>query len=98
MAWVAQLPKLEALNLNYTPVTDAGIAQLSKNTAFVELRLDRTDLTDKSLSWLTAQKNLKYLDLYHTQLSEQGFNSVKKALPNAEINWSLDAARARRRT
>ena len=83
MAWVAQLPKLEALNLNYTPVTDAGIAQLSKNTAFSELKLDRTDLTDKSLSWLTAQKNLKYLDLYHTQLSEQGFKSVKKALPNA---------------
>jgi hypothetical protein len=64
----------------------------------VELKLDRTDLTDKSLSWLMAQKNLKYLDLYHTQLSEQGFNSVKKALPNANINWSLDAARARRRT
>ena len=98
MAWVAQLPKLEALNLNYTPVTDAGIAQLSKNAGFVDLRLDRTDVTDKSLSWLSAQKNLKYLDLYHTQLSEQGFNSVKKALPNAEINWSLDAVRARRRT
>ena len=63
-----------------------------------DLRLDRTDLTDKSLSWLSAQKNLKDLDLYHTQLSEQGFNSVKKALPKAEINWSLDAARARRRT
>ena len=98
MAWVAQLPKLEALNLNYTPVSDAGIALLSKNTAFSELKLDRTDLTDKSLSWLTGQKNLKYLDLYHTQLSEQGFNSVKKALPKAQINWSLDAARARRRT
>ena len=98
MAWVAQLPKLEALNLNYTTVSDAGVALLSKNTGFLELKLDRTDLTDKSLSWLSSQKNLKYLDLYHTQLSEQGFNTVKKALPNAEINWSLDAARARRRT
>ena len=98
MAWIAQLPRLEALNLNYTAVGDAGIALLSTNTAFSELKLDRTDLTDKSLSWLTGQKNLKYLDLYHTQLSEQGFNSIKKALPNARINWSLDAARARRRT
>ena len=98
MAWVAQLPRLEALNLNYTTVSDTGLALLAKNTGFTELRLDRTDLTDKSLSWLTAQKNLKYLDLYHTQLTEQGFTSVKKALPNAAINWSLDAARARRRT
>ena len=45
-----------------------------------------------------GQTNLKYLDLYHTRLSEQGFNSVKKALPNANINWSLDASRVRRRT
>jgi Leucine-rich repeat (LRR) protein len=98
MEWVAQLPKLEALNLNYTAVGDGGIALLSKNTAFSELKLDRTDVTDKSLPWLTAQKNLQYLDLYHVQLSEQGFISVKKALPNARINWSLDAARTRRRT
>jgi hypothetical protein len=98
MAWVAQLSKLEALNLNYTPVSDTGIALLAGHTAFTDLKLDRTDLSDKSVSWLVSQKNLKYLDLYHTQLSEQGFNSVKKALPNARINWSLDAARARRRT
>ena len=98
MKWVAQLPQLEALNLNYTPVSDAGVALLSKHTTFVDLKLDRTDLTDKSVGWLSSQKNLKYLDLYHTQLSQQGFNSVKKALPNAEINWSLDAVRARRRT
>ena len=75
MEWVAQLPKLEALNLNYTPVTDAGFAKLSANTAFSELKLDRTDLTDKSLAWLTGQKNLKYLDLYHTLMTEQGFQS-----------------------
>ena len=77
----AQLVQLEALNLNYTPVTDAGLALLSKHTDFTDLRLDRTDLTDKSATWLASQKNLKYLDLYHTQLSEQGFNGLRKALP-----------------
>ena len=63
MEWVGRLPKLESLNLNYTPVTDAGFAKLSSNTNFSELKLDRTDLADKSLAWLTSQKNLKYIDL-----------------------------------
>jgi len=98
MAWVAQLPKLEALNLNYTPVTDAGFDLLSKNHEFVELKLDRTDLTDKSVAWLTSQTKLKYLDLYHTLVTEQAHAAIRKALPNATINWSLDAARSRRRT
>ncbi len=98
MAFVAKLPNLEALNLNYTPVSDAGIALLTGIKTFVELKLDRTDLTDKSLQWLAGQTNLKYLDLYHTQLSEQAYQSLRKALPKTEVNWSLDAGRARRRT
>jgi Leucine-rich repeat (LRR) protein len=98
MAWVAKLPKLEALNLNYTPVTDAGFALLAGNKSFSELKLDRTDMTDKSIEWLSGQTNLKFIDLYHTLISEQGYNTLKKALPNATINWSLDAGRSRRRT
>jgi hypothetical protein len=84
--------------VNYTPVTDAGFAKLSTITAFTELKLDRTDLSDKSLEWLSRLKNLKYLDVYHTLVSESGFQSLKKALPGTEINWSLDAGRTRRRT
>jgi hypothetical protein len=98
MAWVAQLSRLESLNLNYTPVTDAGFAKLSSLTGFTELKLDRTDLGDKSVSWLLGQKNLKYIDLYHTLISEQSYQSLRKALPTAEVNWSLDAGRTRRRT
>jgi len=98
MAFVAKLPALEALNLNYTPVSDDGIALLAENKAFIELKLDRTDVTDKSLGWLSGQTNLKYLDLYHTRLSEQAYQSLRKALPKTDINWSLDASRARRRT
>jgi hypothetical protein len=98
MAWVAALPKLEALNLNYTTVSDAGFAKLSGITSLTELKLDRTDIGDGSLGWLTAQKNLKYADLYHTLISAQGHSSLTKALPKAEINYSLDAIRSRRRT
>ena len=96
MEWRA-IPKLEGES-QHTPVTDVGFEKLYGNTSFSELKLDRTDLTDKSLSWLTGQKNLKYLDLYHTLMTEPGFLTLKKAQPKTEINWSLDAARTRRRT
>ena len=99
MAWVAQLPKLEALNLNYTPVTDAGFAQaVRSNTAFSELKLDRTDLTDKSLSWLTGQKNLKYLDLYHTLMTEQGFKASRRRSRRPRSTGASMPRATRRRT
>jgi hypothetical protein len=47
---------------------------------------------------LTALRNLKYVDVYHTSISEQGFHSLQKALPGCRINWSLDATRRERRT
>jgi Leucine-rich repeat (LRR) protein len=98
MVWIAALPKLEALNLNYTTVSDTGFAKLAGITTLTELKLDRTDIGDSSLGWLTSLKNLKYADLYHTLISEQGHSSLTKALPKAEINYSLDAIRSRRRT
>jgi internalin A len=98
MAWVAQLPHLEALNLNYTTVSDAGFAKLAALTSLTELKLDRTDISDKSLGWLTAQKNLRSADLYHTLVTEQGHETLVKAFPKCDINWSVDSTRSRRRT
>ena len=96
MAWVAQLPHLEALNLNYTTVSDAGFAKLAALTSLTELKLDRTDISDKSLGWLTAQKNLRSADLYHTLVTEQGHETLVKAFPKCDINWSVDSTRSRR--
>jgi Leucine-rich repeat (LRR) protein len=98
MEWVAQLPRLESLSLEYTPVTDTGFAKLAALTSLSELHLDHTEITDASVKGLTSLRNLKYVDVYHTSISEQGFNSLHKALPACRINWSLDAARRERRT
>ena len=43
-------------------------------------------------------RKLKYVDVYHTVISEQGFESLKKALPGCQINWSLDSTKKERRT
>ena len=98
MPWIARLPNLKALNLNYTTVSDAGFAHLAALTSLTELKLDRTDISDKSLGWLTAQKNLHYADLYHTLITEQGHQTLVKAFPKCDINWSVDSTRLRRRT
>ena len=62
-------------------------------TSLTELKLDRTDISDKSLGWLTAQKNLHYADLYHTLITEQGHQTLVKAFPKCDINWSVDSTR-----
>jgi hypothetical protein len=47
---------------------------------------------------LTGLSRLRYIDLYHTLVSEQGIQSLKKALPDCKINWNLDSTRRGRRT
>jgi hypothetical protein len=86
------------LSLEYTAVGDAGFAKLAGLAGLTELRLDRTNITDASVNILTGLTNLKYLDIYHTLISEQGFQLLKKALPGCRINWSLDSTRRERRT
>ena len=78
--------------------TDAGFAKLAGLTALSELRLDHTEISDASAKAMTDLRNLKYVDLYHTSISEQGFQSLKKALPGCQINWSLDSSKRERRT
>jgi hypothetical protein len=84
--------------LEYTPVTDKGFVQLTKIASLSELHLDHTDITDAAVQGMAGLHNLKYIDVYHTSISEQGFNALQKALPACRINWSLDATRKERRT
>ena len=98
MDLVGKMSKLESLSLEYTAVGDAGFAKLAGITGLTELHLDHVNLTDASLKVLTGLTKLRYIDLYHTSLSEEGYESLKKALPNCEINWSKDSTRRERKT
>ena len=98
MEWIAQLPKLESLSFDYTAVSDTGFAKLAGLTALTELRLARTDLTDASVATLSGFRNLRYLDAYHTLITEPGIERLKKALPACRINWSQNSARRERRS
>jgi hypothetical protein len=47
---------------------------------------------------LSGMSKLRYTDLYHTSLSEQGYENLKKALPGCDINWNKDSTKRERRT
>jgi Leucine-rich repeat (LRR) protein len=94
---VSKFAKLEALSLEYTSVGDKGFAKLS-GLPLVELHLDHTNLTDASVKALGSLSKLRYMDLYHTEFTQQGYDSLKKALPGCTINWSKDSAKRERRS
>jgi hypothetical protein len=94
---VSKFTKLEALSLEYTSVSDAGFAKLA-GLPLAELHLDHTNLTDASVKALGALDKLRYIDLYHTELTQDGYASLKKALPACTVNWSKDSTKRERRS
>ena len=46
---------------------------------------------------IAAMPNLKVLDLYHTLVSERGYERIKSSLPHCNIVWEKDSALPSRR-
>ena len=91
--------EIERLNTSYLATATIGQFNLrSYRTADGLTVCVRTDITDASVGLLRSWRNLRYMDLLHTQISEEGHGTLTKELPNCEINWNLDATRQRRRT
>ena len=47
---------------------------------------------------LTGLRSLRQLDLYHTLVSEKGFQQLKTALPECQMHYERDSARRERRS
>ena len=95
MAEIGKLANLESLNLGYTTVGDDGLAMLSGLTKMKTLLLDTVDLSDAGISHVAGLKQLEELDLYHTLVTEKGYQQLKQALPACTIQYSRDSARRR---
>jgi hypothetical protein len=98
MTTIGRLVNLESLDLNYTAVGDAGVAKLSPLSKLTDLSLDSVELTDAGVATVAALRGLKQLDLYHTLVSEKGFEQLKTALPECDIHYERDSARRERRS
>lgn len=72
LAVIAQLPRLETLQLAGTKITDEGVAQLAGLKHLRELNLAFNEgISDKSVASLSGL-NLRVLNLYGTQLGDAG--------------------------
>ena len=63
-----------------------------------ELSIDNTNVTDKSIPTLQAMSSLSSLNLYHTLVSEKGYEELKQKLPSCHIVFDRDSALPNRRT
>ncbi len=91
-----QFAKLERLNLDYTTVNDAVLAQLTA-LPLVDLKLDSTNVGDAAVEHLAVMRTLRDLNLYHTKVSETGHDKLKQALPQTKIVWDRDSRLPNRR-
>jgi len=88
---------LERLNLNHTPVSDAGLAHLAALPNLRELRLDSATVTDAGLEVLKSLDSLEVVDLYHTLVTEGGLEKLQSILPQCRIIWDRDSGLSNRR-
>ena len=55
-------------------------------------------ITDSGTAALAAFTQLKALNLYHTLVTDKGFEQLKTALPTCDIHYERDSARRERRS
>jgi hypothetical protein len=83
--------------LDFTSITDKGVESLKGLPKLQELTFDSLDITDQGAETLASMPNLKSVDLYHTLVSEKGYEKIKAALPACQIYWEKDSALPTRR-
>jgi len=84
---IALLPKLAVLDLQYAPITDAGVNHLTKVEELRNLFIRDAILTDAALQTLSEMKNLKVLSLPKPAngLTLAGIEALKKQRPDIEF-------------
>jgi hypothetical protein len=75
---VAQLPRVEHLNLVASRVSDADLTNLNGLTDLTHLDLNWTEVTDAGLARLNAVPNLKRLFLHRAPITDAGLAQLRK--------------------
>lgn len=87
LASLKGLTHLQILRLNYTEVSDEGLAALGDLSEIRSLNLDGNyRLTDGAIRHLRQLRTLEDLSLTFTRLSEEGIEELRRALPKATIH------------
>lgn len=94
LAAAAALPHLETLDLGYSGVSDAGVAQhVAKMTGLRWLSLEQTGVTDFALERLARLVELRHLDLGDTAVSSCGLRALAPLGGLVSLNLSFTDVR-----
>jgi hypothetical protein len=92
MEHISAMKPLKRLNLDNVgfpgddvALTDAGVKKLVSLTNLEFLHLGKTKITDEALTALAGLKKLKQLEVTHCDVTEQGIQKLKAALPEIEV-------------
>ena len=88
LAHLAGLTNLEGLHISSPNITDAGLKHLRGLTNLREVSLfNIPHVTDAGLQHLMRLTSLESLDLYDTQVTPEGVERLKRALPECKIDY-----------
>ena len=79
------LTNLESLDLEGTPITDAGLAHLEGLTKLAYLDLSGFQVTDVGLVHLKGLTNLNLGYTRNTRVTDGGVKNLQRTLPNLKI-------------
>jgi hypothetical protein len=87
------LPKnLTSLNLSYLGVTNKGLEFLTHLTTLTSLNLWKCGgITDEGLESLKELKNVAFLDLRNTQVSQEVVERLREELPSCQILYEHES-------
>jgi hypothetical protein len=75
-----------------------GLAVLAAGLkSLEELRLDTANLDDSAAPVLASMPNLKYVNLYHTMLTDKGYEALKQARPGLRVVYDRESSLPNRR-
>jgi len=95
---LARFTALKQLNLDYTGLSDKGLAELQPALPKLELlRLDTANLTDAAIDTLAKFPALRDLNIYHTLITETANNKLQQAMPQCRIVFDPASALPTRR-
>jgi hypothetical protein len=89
---IRHFPKMDALILDDTAVTDEFVSQLARPNLQV-IGLAGTKVTDKAIDALAKMKGLKRVRLDRTAITEEALDRLQAALPQLAIGYEDGAVR-----
>lgn len=85
MEWISQLPHLQKLNLNYSPLTDAMLNLLSKSSSLQSLAITGTRVTAMGIEQFLQKHLLKELFVWNIVLPDADIKRIRQQFPQVSL-------------